>query len=87
MVHIPSWLKATAVLGAPTIISLYLTWWITGQVSVELRAMGDLLRPHVVMGESVTRTLETIVEIQRIQCVNAASTPEERRACLRAGNN
>lgn len=82
-----AWLKAIAIYGAPTVATLYFVWWTTGMLAAKVDATNELLRPHVLMGEDLRRTLKTIVEIQRIQCVNDADTAEQRRACLRAGDD
>lgn len=87
MLNLPPWAKALAVYGSPTIVTLYFTWWITGQVIQEVRATNDLLRPHVAASEEIHRTQRILVDLQRVQCVNAASNDVERRACIIAGSD
>lgn len=83
--QLPTWVKALAIYGSPTIVTLYFTWWITGVVAKETRDTNDLLRPHIAASEEILRTMKTIANIQTIQCVNGASSDAERRACVRAG--
>lgn len=82
---LPRWVKAAALLGAPTMIAFYLVWWSTSQLSAQNAELLHLLRPHVTAGEEMKKALYVIVELERVQCVNAARDDDARRRCARAG--
>lgn len=68
---LPPWARATVKLGAPTVIAIYLVWWLTSSVSVAIDAHAFESRTT---NEHLSRLLTQI-------CSNTATTPEERAAC------
>lgn len=84
MASLPTWVKAVATLGGATLLSGYLAWWITVRVAASVDETRDLMRMHQASGSSMQESLDLIVELQRIQCVNGAKNLAERNDCLRA---
>ena len=68
----PVWVKAVIQLGTPSVIALFLVWWLTGSLSTALAS--HEADQHNRM-EDMTRVMIQI-------CVNTAKTVEERRGCF-----
>lgn len=92
----PMWLRAAAMLGAPTVAAGYLIWLISGALSQDVRAMRDSLTAHTIQTASLvekvaeSRTtsdakMDTLIRIAQTQCVNAATDVVQRRDCINAG--
>lgn len=65
---LPWWVRAATLLGVPSLIALYLLWFLTSTVTAKLdRHMGDELRSHALL---------------RQICLNTARTPGDARACI-----
>ena len=71
----PVWVKAIVQLGTPSVIALFLVWWLTGSLSTTLVAHDT--EQHQRM-EAMTRVMVQI-------CVNTADTIEERTGCFATG--
>lgn len=86
MMSLPTWVKAAATLGGATLLSVYFSWWITARVSASVDDTSALMRTHVIQSQTMQESLDHLIELVRIQCVNAAKNPSERGDCLRAGS-
>ncbi len=92
----PLWVRAAALLGAPTVAAGYLIWLISGSVASDVRAMRDQITTHTISTAALTdkiaetRTdqsykLEVLIRLMQTQCVNAATDVVQRRNCIDAG--
>ncbi len=45
---VPMWIRAAAILGAPTVAAGYLIWLVSGALATDVRAMRDSLTVHTV---------------------------------------
>ncbi len=93
---IPTWVRAAAILGAPTVAAGYLIWLISSALAVDMRAMRESFTAHTiqtaVLVEKVTESrtasdakVDTLIRISQTQCVNAATDVVQRRNCIDAG--
>lgn len=73
--NLPVWLKAAAVLGAPSIIAIFLSW----QVSVNFTTA---LAAHAAAQDRASQVMLNVL-IQN--CANLAPTDEAARACFAVG--
>lgn len=89
----PAWLKAAAYIGVPAVLSLYLVWVQTQDITpaikvntaavfenkVAIAALETAVNKHI--AESSRVDIE-VMYILRSICINAANTKEERDRCL-----
>ncbi len=92
----PTWIRASAMLGLPTVAAGYLIWLMSGALSQDVRAMRDSFNVHnlqtAALVEKITETrtnsdakIDVLIRIAQTQCVNAATDVVQRRNCIDAG--
>ena len=93
---IPVWIRAAAMLGAPTVAAGYLIWLISGALSQDVRSMRDSMATHslqtALLMDKVTESraasdakVDVLIRLSQTQCVNAATDVVQRRNCIDAG--
>lgn len=85
----PGWIRATVFIGAPAAIALYLTYFLAAELKQSVVAQAEALRQHVRDQAILTTHVDTLIREQSrtnqllVQlCLQGASDPADRRACL-----
>jgi hypothetical protein len=89
LADLPSWIRASVYVGAPVVISLYLTYFITADLNRAVAAQADALRQHVTDQAVLTTYITTLIREQEranrllVQlCLQGATDVSDRRVCL-----
>lgn len=83
------WVTAVVKIGAPSALLIFVIIWLTGDFNLRLHAIENqhanmishAERTEDLMGRAYMSS-ERILWVLRMQCVNAAKTPDARRLCL-----
>lgn len=78
--------------GVASAIAVYLVYFVSTGIGVDIKAVRVLLEQHVIATVSLQRSMEsderwhaTMVDVMRQMCVNSAKNYGERAACFQAG--
>lgn len=85
---VPAWARLSAV-SAITAIALWLVWTIGNDVRVTTASTNQLIRQHISEQSAAQATLSELIREQSLTrrvmqqlCVQQATDPADRRACL-----
>jgi TctA family transporter len=67
-----TWIAAAAKFGVPSVIAVFLIWWLTSVVSASLTSIQSTLGDHVTTSNFYLRQV----------CINTAKDETQRTSCL-----
>lgn len=74
----PFWVKPVLVLGATTVIALYLVWWMTNDFNERLMRMEQTIATHEAHRQQDTQQVNAFLYAI---CLNAANDDTQRARC------
>lgn len=78
----PWWVNPIYKFGVPSVLAIFLVWFLTVQVRDKLENIDNKLDNHINVFNPIIRQNDQMLVILRQICVNSATTNYERGQCL-----